>query len=64
VTQQNFVSFLEFCGIGQAVVADLYPVNGHIQMFAGVVMDVMSPIFEVHRVVGHRAFLVVGGPEQ
>jgi hypothetical protein len=53
------VSFLEFYGIGQAVVAGLHLVTGHLQMLMGTIVDAVQPIHEVH-VVGCRLLLVGG----
>jgi hypothetical protein len=58
------ISFLETCKIGQAVFAGLHPVNGHLQMLTGAMVDALQSIDEVRHVVGRTLVLAWWNPEQ
>jgi hypothetical protein len=55
--QPDFVPLLESCGVYQAVTADLHPDSAHLQMLMGVMVDIMSPICDFHK-VGLRLYVL------
>lgn len=62
--QPDFVPFLQSREVGQAVRADLRPVTDHFQMLSDIMIDIMSPIHEVHHLVCRRLLLVGESPKQ